>query len=80
MTVIAFIMGQLYESRWKWDIDYDEIDSEEDGYSKLTAYLPKAFETNTAFQLGEHFTYWIDCTMFIWVFDCILMETQWLFT
>ena len=54
MTVIAFIMGQLYESRWKWDIDYDEIDSEEDGYSKLTAYLPKAFETNTAFQLGEH--------------------------
>ena len=54
MTVIAFIMGQLYESRWKWDIDYDEIDGEEDGYSKLTAYLPKAFETNTAFQLGEH--------------------------
>ena len=67
MTVIAFIMGQLYESRWKWDIDYDEIGSEEDGYSKLTAYLPKAFETNTAFQLGEH-----------WVLSPIELIVWWL--
>lgn len=47
MTVIAFIMGQLYESQWKWDFDYDDYDAE------LSKYLPNKFDVNTAFQLGE---------------------------
>lgn len=47
MTVIAFIMGQLYESQWKWDFDYDDYEA------KPSKYLPNKFDVNTAFQLGE---------------------------
>lgn len=55
LTVAAFAMGQIYESRWRWELD-DEVDVDEvgvvDGQHAWDVNL-KDFKVTTAFQLGK---------------------------
>lgn len=48
-------MGQIYESRWRWELD-DEVDVDEvgvvDGQHAWDVNL-KDFKVTTAFQLGK---------------------------
>lgn len=49
-TVTAFSLGQVYESRWKWDFDAHDFDEEDEdgGYA-----IMEQFEVSSAFQLGK---------------------------
>lgn len=55
LTVVSFAMGQIYESRWKWSLDDEDMDIDEeisdDDLSGQVSSMTD-FKINSAFQLG----------------------------
>lgn len=51
LTVASFAMGQIYEGRWKWNLDGDDDLDDIDEYGNV--YDGMEFQINSAFQLGE---------------------------